>query len=137
MIINGKVEKIVGSSLDITENKRKEKEIEYLSFHDKMTGLYNRRYFENELKRLETSRKLPIAILIADLDNLKYINDQFGHLKGDQYIKIAAEIIKNSTREADIAARIGGDEFALILPETTLKEADLIYQRIKKQEKII
>ncbi|MGM0547875.1 MAG: diguanylate cyclase [Bacillota bacterium] len=135
VIINGKVEKIVGSSLDITENKRKEKEIEYLSFHDKMTGLYNRRYFENELKRLETSRKLPIAILIADLDNLKYINDQFGHLKGDQYIKIAADIIKNSTREADIAARIGGDEFALILPETTLKEADLIYQRIKKQEK--
>lgn len=110
-------------------------QIEYLSFHDDMTGLYNRRYFENELERLEFSRKLPISIMIADLDNLKYINDKFGHLKGDEYIKTASEMIKNSIRHSDIAARIGGDEFALILSETSIKESQKICQRIKNKEK--
>ncbi|MGM0500833.1 MAG: diguanylate cyclase domain-containing protein [Bacillota bacterium] len=131
-VINDKgvVEKIVGSSLDITENKIKEKEIQYLSFHDKMTGLYNRRYFENEIKRLDSSRKRPITIMVADLDNLKYVNDNFGHQAGDNYIITAAKMISDSTREEDIVARIGGDEFALILPETDNKGAQKIYQRI-------
>lgn len=135
VINNGKVEKIVGSSLDITENKRKEKEIEYLSFHDEMTGLYNRRYFENEMKRLESSRKLPITVIIADLDNLKSVNDNFGHQVGDKYIKNASKMINDSIRDEDIAARIGGDEFAIILTETDYEGAEKIYQRIKTAEK--
>lgn len=135
VINKGKVEKIVGSSLDITENKRKEKEIEYLSFHDEMTGLYNRRYFENEMKRLESSRKLPITIIIADLDNLKSVNDNFGHQVGDKYIKNASKMINDSIRDEDIAARIGGDEFAIILTETDYEGAEKIYQRIKTAEK--
>lgn len=131
---NGEVEKIVGSSLDITENKIKEREIQYLSFHDEMTGLYNRRYFENEMQRLDSSRNLPLTIMIADLDNLKYINDTFGHQEGDNYITTAAQMIKASTRDEDIVARIGGDEFALVLPQTDSKEAQIIYQRIIKKQ---
>ena len=131
---NEEVEKIVGSSLDITENKIKEKEIQYLSFHDEMTGLYNRRYFENEIKRLNSSRKLPITIMISDLDNLKYVNDNFGHQEGDNYIITAAQMIADSTREEDIVARIGGDEFAFILPETDSRGAKKIYQRIKEKQ---
>ncbi len=130
----GEAEKIVGTSLDITENKIKEKEIQYLSFHDEMTGLYNRRYFENEMQRLESSRKLPIAIMIADLDSLKYVNDNSGHQAGDDYIITAAQMIADSTRDEDIVARIGGDEFALILPETDSIGAEKIYQRIKDKE---
>jgi len=106
-------------------------EVEYLSFHDEMTGLYNRRYFENELDRLSNSRRLPITLLVADLDNLKIVNDNYGHKMGDEYIKAAAKILKKSSRDEDVAARIGGDEFAIILPETGFEEADTVYQRIK------
>jgi diguanylate cyclase (GGDEF)-like protein len=106
-------------------------EVEYLSFHDEMTGLYNRRYFENELDRLSTSRRLPITLLVADIDNLKIVNDNYGHKVGDQYIKAAAKILENSSREEDVVARIGGDEFAIVLPETGLEAADKVYQRIK------
>jgi diguanylate cyclase (GGDEF)-like protein len=116
-----------------TNNELKEllNEVEFLSFHDEMTGLYNRRYFENELDRLSSSRRLPITLLVADMDNLKVVNDNYGHKMGDHYIKAAAEILKKSSREEDIVARIGGDEFAIILPETAFEAADKIYQRIK------
>lgn len=110
-------------------------EVEFLSFHDEMTSLYNRRYFENELERLDSSRRLPITIIVADLDNLKYVNDNFGHKKGDKYIKAAAEVLKKSSRDEDIAARIGGDEFAVILPETGAEAAAKISNRIKNNIK--
>jgi diguanylate cyclase (GGDEF)-like protein/PAS domain S-box-containing protein len=120
---------------DISERKKKEERIKYLSFHDELTGLYNRRYFETEMERLNNSRKLPISIIIGDLDNLKYINDNFGHKKGDQYIKKAAELISDNFRNEDIAARIGGDEFAVLLPETDYNTALEICARIKKSFK--
>jgi diguanylate cyclase (GGDEF)-like protein/PAS domain S-box-containing protein len=116
---------------DITERKKREKRIEYLSFHDEMTGLYNRRYFENELKRLDSSRKYPITIIIGDLDGLKAVNDSCGHKKGDEYIINTAGILKSTARSEDIIARIGGDEFALILPLTDYNEAAGICNRIK------
>lgn len=116
---------------DISERKEKEAKIRYLSFHDELTGLYNRRYFENEIDRLNESRKLPISIIIGDLDNLKYINDNFGHKKGDQYIKKAAELISDNFRGEDIAARIGGDEFAVLLSKTDYNNALKMCARIK------
>jgi len=126
---------IYGLYKDITERKKREKEIEYLSFHDKMTGLYNRRYFENELKRLNSSRKYPITIVIGDLDGLKVVNDNYGHKKGDQYIINAADILKSTARAEDIVARIGGDEFAVVLPITSQKEAKRFCLRIQKNIK--
>jgi len=117
---------------NITERKKEEKQIKYLSFHDKMTGLYNRRYFENEMERLNKSRKLPISIIVADIDGLKKINDNYGHKKGDEYIKKAAKILTMVTRKEDIVARIGGDEFVVLLTSTDKKTVRKICKRIKK-----
>ena len=104
--------------------------ISYFSFRDYLTDLYNRRYFENELERLNSSRISPISIIIADLDNLKRTNDLFGHLQGDRYLKKTARVLKSVLREEDIIARIGGDEFVIILPETTHDKAQEIIKRI-------
>ncbi len=117
---------------DISQRKKKEREIKYLSFHDEMTGLYNRRYFENELERLESSRKLPVAVVIGDLDGLKKINDVYGHKMGDKFIMSAAQVLKNTSRSEDVAARIGGDEFAVILPETDTESAHKYCKRIRE-----
>ena len=118
---------------EITKRKKEEKHIKYLSFHDEMTGLYNRRYFENEMLRLNKSRKLPISIIVTDIDGLKKINDNYGHKKGDEYIIMAAEILKKITRKEDIVSRIGGDEFAILLPKTAKEKAEKIIARIKKK----
>lgn len=121
--------RIVGIHQDIEDRKKAQEKIKYLSFHDKLTGLYNRRYFENEAERLNSSRRLPISIVIGDLDGLKYINDNYGHQQGDEYIKKAADIFKSVTREEDIVARVGGDEFAVLLPETNAEAAEKFCER--------
>ena len=117
---------------DITQRKKEEQEIKYLSFHDQMTGLYNRRYFESEMERLDNSRLLPISIIMSDIDGLKKVNDQYGHAKGDEYIKVVAEEIKKAVRSEDILARVGGDEFAILLPKTDQGEVEKIEQRIQR-----
>lgn len=78
ILFKKKDSEILIAVIDISREEKIERELKYLSFHDELTGLYNRRYFENELERLNQSRKLPISIIIGDLDNLKYINDNFG-----------------------------------------------------------
>jgi len=117
---------------DITEHKKAETEILYLSFHDQLTGLYNRRFFEEELKRFDIQRQLPLSIIMADVDGLKHVNDKFGHDKGDRLLIVASKIIKNSCREGDIIARWGGDEFIIFLPKTSEKDGQEIIGRIRK-----
>ncbi len=118
---------------DITERKRAQNKIKYISFHDKLTGLYNRAYIEEEMKRLDTDRQLPISIIMGDLNNLKLVNDTYGHEKGDELIKRAGKIIEDSCRKSDILARWGGDEFVILLPHTTLKTGEKICERIFKK----
>lgn len=99
-------------------NARLEEEIrtiEYLSFHDQVTGLHNRRFFEEQLNRFETGVELPITLIIGDINGLKLTNDIFGHSEGDKLLMKIADILRLSCRECDVIARWGGDEFALIL----------------------
>lgn len=127
----GNIIGILGITRDITEKKKAEEKIEYLSFHDTLTGLYNRAYFEEELKRLDTERQLPLTIVMGDVNGLKLINDAFGHQKGDTLLVKIAEILKDAFRKEDIVSRWGGDEFIAILPRTTARDADEIIKRIK------
>lgn len=116
---------------DVTERLNREKEIEYLSFHDVLTGLLNRRFLEEEMKRLNTSRNLPISLIMCDVNRLKLINDAFGHEKGDDLIKFAAHVLKESCRPEDLVARWGGDEFIIFLPKTNFDDSRKIIERIK------
>lgn len=120
-------------SRDITSQKRREDEYRYLSYHDALTGLYNRRFLEEEIKRLDTERNLPISIIMGDVNRLKFVNDAFGHDKGDELLSKAAAAIKSSCRSEDIVARWGGDEFVIVLPNTNSKEVMEIIKRIKNR----
>src|SRR5665647_106217 len=105
-------------------------EISYISYHDFLTGLYNRIYFEEEKKRLDTPRQWPISIIMGDINGLKLVNDGFGHSKGDEVLIGIAEILKSCCRKEDIISRIGGDEFGILLPQTDSKSAQLVCSRI-------
>ena len=107
--------------------------IKRLSYYDSLTGLYNRRFFEIEVERLDTKRQLPISIIMADLNGLKIINDSYGHQKGDELLQKTAEILESSIRKEDILARQGGDEFIILLPQTTKSNCAEIRQRIKSK----
>jgi diguanylate cyclase (GGDEF)-like protein len=111
--------------------KRKE-EIIYLSYHDKLTGLYNRRFFEEEIKRMDVEKNLPLSIIMGDVNGLKLVNDAFGHDKGDELLQKAAMTIKESCCKDEIVARWGGDEFVILLPHADKEKAGEIVQRIMK-----
>lgn len=115
---------------DITARRQAEDQLRYLSTHDSLTGLFNRAFFESELIRYTPSREFPISLIIADADNLKVTNDTRGHPMGDKIIKHIARALQASCRASDIIARIGGDEFAILLPETNAITANQIATRI-------
>jgi diguanylate cyclase (GGDEF)-like protein len=115
--------------------KRKKEKLVKLSITDKLTGLYNRTYFEEMLNREELRLrryKRPMAIMMIDINDLKYINDHFGHLKGDMIIKETAKIFRNTCRASDVVTRYGGDEFVVLLPETTQKGASSLANSLRK-----
>jgi diguanylate cyclase (GGDEF)-like protein/PAS domain S-box-containing protein len=116
---------------DITEQKNIEKELTFLSYNDKLTGLYNRAFFEAELRRLDVKRQLPLSIIMGDVNGLKMVNDTFGHLEGDNLLRKAAEFLKRACRREDIICRLGGDEFVILLPKTKGGVAENIINRIK------
>ena len=115
----------------IKEYSALELESNNLVYYDPLTKIYNRRYYEEELKRLNAPRQLPLSIILIDVNRLKLTNDIFGHQQGDELLKEVAEIINDSTRSEDIIARWGGDEFGILLPQTTVQETEMIIKRIK------
>ncbi|HEY8363909.1 MAG TPA: diguanylate cyclase [Tissierellaceae bacterium] len=116
---------------NIEQRKILEEKLRDLSYRDQLTGLYNRRFFDEMIHKLDREENLPLAIIMADVNGLKLINDSFGHIIGDELLKSIARIIKKGIRESDIACRLSGDEFVIILPKTTLEDAKKIIDRLK------
>lgn len=121
---------LVGVSRNIDKRKQAEEAVLYLSYHDQLTGLYNRRFYEEELLRLDTPRNLPIALIMADVNGLKLINDAYGHQMGDKVLMEFAEILKNECRHDEIASRVGGDEFVILFSHTDQKSVESIVKRL-------
>ncbi len=120
---------------DITKRKKAEMRLEYMGTHDSLTGLYNRTFFDEEVRRYERGRQYPISMVMVDLDDLKSINDSKGHLAGDGLLQRTARMLNESFRGDDIIARIGGDEFAALLPNTDEKTASEALARVRENLK--
>ncbi len=128
MIEDGRPVGFRGIIIDISERKKLEEQLKTLSLHDSLTGLYNRAYFEREMKQLSKQ----FCLVVCDVDGLKLVNDTLGHDIGDKLLITAASLLKSTLREKDIVARIGGDEFALILPGHDPDAAKAVCARLQK-----
>ena len=107
-----------GIIIDITQSKLQFLQIQYLNNHDQLTGLHNRLYYDQAKRRLDIERYLPMSIILVDINGLKLINDAFGNSAGDKMIQTTGSLLKTGIRTQDILARIGGDEFAILMPNT-------------------
>lgn len=123
---------LICNARNIDKNIEKERRLEQLSLYDHLTGVANKAFFDAMLKSSQTNGQRPLSILVCDMDQLKAINDRYGHARGDEAIKITAQLIRSSLRKADFIARIGGDEFAVILPGADRDEAMAVVKRIHK-----
>ncbi len=110
--------------MDISEKKAEEKLLRYMSYHDHLTGLYNRRFFEEQLSMLNTQKYLPLTVVMFDFNGLKLINDSFGHLMGDNLLKKISNVVKKECKDNEFVARTGGDEFIILMPNTSKEEAE-------------
>lgn len=117
------------------ELEEKNRQLEYLAGHDPLTGLFNRRQFD-QMVGMELSRAArqpaPISLLMVDLDHFKFINDRYGHPLGDEVIRHTASLLRNYTRTGDSVARLGGEEFLLLLPETSQPQARVIAEKVRR-----
>jgi len=120
-------------AMDRSDLHVRTEELKEISITDPMTGLLNRRYFQERLtEEIERTRRhaLPVCLMMVDIDDFKKINDQYGHLMGDEVLKEVAQIIRNTIRTIDVASRFGGEEFTVILPHTAKEDANLIAKRL-------
>ena len=117
---------------DITERKRAEDKIEYISYHDDLTDLYNRSFFQFKEESFNSRDSYPFSVLFIDVDKLKLVNDAFGHQTGDRLLKRAAEVVSKSCRDEDFVFRWGGDEIVILLPETSDQESRKIASRVRE-----
>jgi diguanylate cyclase (GGDEF)-like protein/PAS domain S-box-containing protein len=130
---SGNIIGVIGVSSDITDRKAIEERLRYQGTHDHLTGIYNRSFFEAELARLEHSREFPISIIMGDVDGLKIVNDSQGHAAGDELLRNVANILSTVFRESEVLARVGGDEFAALLPATNAQATDKMLERVKER----
>jgi len=127
-------ENLVASAIPAIENARRYGEARKEAETDALTGLYNQRYFHETLRRevLRAQRyERNLALILFDVDDFKSINDQIGHLAGDRVLAQAADRLREAVRSVDVACRIGGDEFAVILPESSAVDADQLFRRVQ------
>ncbi len=133
---SGRPAGIEGIARDISERKAMEDELRLLSTHDDLTGAFNRRYFINEVEReMERARRYGAALtlLILDIDLFKTVNDTFGHPTGDTVLQQFAALSRNTLRKSDVFARMGGEEFAALMPETDRPRADQFCERLRER----
>lgn len=130
--VSGNITGIVGISRDITERKRIEDQLRYAGYHDALTGLYNRNFFERLLQRLHQQGTEKIGLLVCDIDGLKLVNDALGHVAGDRRLKRAAALLNKAIGYPKFLARIGGDEFAAIIPGATPEKLDAASKSIHR-----
>jgi len=133
----GEPTKVLGVIRDVTELKQYENKLIYLSYHDSLTGLHNRRYYLDNLVKLDIPQNYPLTIVMLDINGLKLINDAFGHESGDKLLISAANLISDSCRETDLVSRVGGDEFVIVMPNTNEIEVEKIIEKLKKDSKRI
>ena len=132
------LETLAGQTAIAIKNARLYEEVQYMAEYDKLTGLLNRHSFDRffaEQCRQATGLAAPVTLLMIDINGLKLINDQFGHLAGDMLIKAAAQVVKNSISSDDRAFRYGGDEIVVLLPGVSLQEAQIIIKRIQRNSR--
>lgn len=115
------------------KRKQDETRLQYLSFRDAITGLYNRRYFEEEMRRMDKRRQGSVGLIILDVDGLKLVNDIFGHDCGDIQLINVAKLLTGCFRERDVIARIGGDEYAILLHDADIDAVTAVCERVQKR----
>ena len=124
--------RFLGFSKDITATKKAEEELIYLSYHDQLTELFNRRYFEIQTRKYDNNNTLPLSVITGDINGLKMINNAFGNAEGDRLIVDTAKIIKSCCRDGDIPARTGGGDFKILMPKTDFETAFSVLKEIQK-----
>lgn len=120
---------------DFTEKKKRKEMVKFLSYHDQLTGIYNRHYFEDKIDEFNKEEYIPVSLIMADVNGLKLANDAFGHVTGDLLLKTVTRIIQTHCRPGDIFSRVGGDEFVVLLPHTTETQVESIVRSIRNEIK--
>ncbi len=130
VINNNEVVGIVGLILEVTEKKKVEEKLRYLSYTDSMTNVYNRAYFDEMAKKYLDEKYLPVGVIMGDANGLKIVNDTFGHEEGDNLLKLITMVLKEACEDKGIVCRTGGDEFVVLLPNSSEKDCEIIIKKI-------